>query len=300
MALTSRHVLRSRILKVLLENQGRALTRKQVLDRLRSQHDTSWTEEDVTPPPSRPFETKWENNASFERANMVREGLLEAGGDGHWVLTASGAAHARKLAEQLTLIGDLAVDNRGYAELRAGQLLLDVSDQDDGKQPEAVSTPAPAAELEQISEVPFEAVAAAVPLENSQTFDYAIAAKEAASGIKEEAKLVERFAAHLEGKGHEIGRFKICPPGDDVTLYTDLFDVTANRLYEAKGTSDRVAVRMAIGQLLDYSRHINPTPKLAVLIPRTPTEDLLNLLSICGIECVYEADEGGFTEVSGA
>lgn len=106
------------------------MTRKQVLDRMRVDHLSAWTELDVAPVDSRPFETKWENGASRERQVMVEDGLLENGGDGHWVLTADGYAVARRQSEQLSLIGDLEVDNRGYADLRAGQLLLQIDEAD--------------------------------------------------------------------------------------------------------------------------------------------------------------------------
>ena len=71
-------------------------------------------------------------------------------------------------------------------------------------------------------------------------------------------------------------------------LLTDLVDQTTNVLYEAKGAATREAVRMALGQLLDYSRHVPGNPKLAVLLPARPADDLLDLLGRHGVSCVYE------------
>lgn len=45
---------------------------------------------------------------------------------------------------------------------------------------------------------------------------------------------------------------------------TDLYDKTRNNLIEAKGAGARGEIRMAVGQLADYSRFLTPTPCLAV------------------------------------
>ena len=59
-------------------------------------------------------------------------------------------------------------------------------------------------------------------------------------------------------------------------------------LYWAKGVATREAVRMAIGQLPDYS----PGTNLAVLLPTLPMADLIELLPRHDIRCVYEAGPG--------
>ncbi|SDQ51608.1 hypothetical protein [Thermostaphylospora chromogena] len=107
---------------------------------------------------------------------------------------------------------------------------------------------------------------------------------------RREAKLSADFQAFLEGQRHQVKRFQIRVKGSSSTLLTDLYDVTAHVLYEAKGTSSREDVRMAIGQLLDYRRHVNPAdPKLAVLLPEKPHEDLQDLLRRLDIAVVYQA-----------
>jgi hypothetical protein len=44
---------------------------------------------------------------------------------------------------------------------------------------------------------------------------------------------------------------------------------------------------MAIGQLLDYGRFVKPSPRLAVLLPSRPREDLCELLTHAGVELVW-------------
>lgn len=50
----------------------------------------------------------------------------------------------------------------------------------------------------------------------------------------------------------------------------------------------RAKVREAIGQLLDYRRHITPPPETCtVLLPTDPGEDLTELIHSCGFDLVY-------------
>jgi hypothetical protein len=48
-------------------------------------------------------------------------------------------------------------------------------------------------------------------------------------------------------------RLKIKPVGEALPLYSDLYDSQLRLIIEAKGTVTRDAIRMAVGQLLDYS-----------------------------------------------
>jgi len=137
--------------------------------------------------------------------------------------------------------------------------------------------------------------AEAVPIEAFSAREYPVAGSTAATAVKREAELVTRYKTYLEKGGASCVRYKLRPPGELRDLFTDLVDATANVLYEAKGVATREAVRMAIGQLLDYSRHMPTTPDLAVLLPALPTADLLDLLSRHNIRCVYEDSTGVFT-----
>ncbi|MFG3285786.1 restriction endonuclease [Streptomyces sp. NPDC048111] len=94
---------------------------------------------------------------------------------------------------------------------------------------------------------------------------------------RREAKLVKAYRRYLESRGHDVTRKKIVPEGELEALYTDLFDVTNQLLIEAKANVTREAIRMAIGQLFDYRRHLTPRPDIALLLPSKPRADLLKL-----------------------
>jgi len=49
-----------------------------------------------------------------------------------------------------------------------------------------------------------------------------------------------------------------------------IYDPADQTLIEAKGTTTREAIRMAIGQLSDYRRFVTDARKLAVLVPGSP------------------------------
>lgn len=105
---------------------------------------------------------------------------------------------------------------------------------------------------------------------------------------RREAKLSADFRAFLEDHQHQVKRFHIKVKGLTSTLLTDLYDATEHVLYEVKSNSSRDSVRMAIGQLLDYRRHVIPaSPTIAVLLPEEPKEDLRNLLKSANIALVY-------------
>ena len=117
------------------------------------------------------------------------------------------------------------------------------------------------------------------------------------SAIYREATLTERFRARLLGVGHEVTRYRITfaglPP-----LYTDLADATSHVLYEAKGSSDRMSVRLALGQVLDYGRCL-ANMDLAVLLPNDPVPDLVGLLFDQEVGCIVEQHGGGFIDLTG-
>jgi hypothetical protein len=104
---------------------------------------------------------------------------------------------------------------------------------------------------------------------------------------RREQKLVLSFGDYLEAQGHETCRLQFSPPGEAALLFCDLFDKTARTLYESKGTVTRAAVRMAIGQLADYARLVEPRPERAILLPERPRDDLLALAASENIGVVW-------------
>ncbi len=117
------------------------------------------------------------------------------------------------------------------------------------------------------------------------------------SVIYREAQLAERFRSHLLSAGHQVTRYRITRLGTP-SLYTDLADTTSQVLYEAKGSSDRMSVRLALGQILDYGRCVDEM-ELAVLLPGDPAPDLIALLRDHGVGCVVERRDGGFADLTG-
>lgn len=120
----------------------------------------------------------------------------------------------------------------------------------------------------------------------------------AASGnaVYSESQLVSRFQTFLESHGHTVERYRITTPAG--VLYTDVADTSDAVLYEAKADADRMSVRLALGQVLDYGRYVQGT-KLAVLLPRMPSADLIELLKNYLIGCVVESGPGQFTDTTG-
>jgi hypothetical protein len=137
---------------------------------------------------------------------------------------------------------------------------------------------------------------AEVPVEEQWTEKVFVApSHDAYEAERREQKLVLALRDHLLRKGHEVRRLKIVPPGEAKPIFSDLIDATTNTLFEAKGTVERGAIRMAIGQLADYKRFIKPTPELAILVPSAPRQDLQQLLQGEGIAIVWPAAHG-FTD----
>jgi hypothetical protein len=108
-----------------------------------------------------------------------------------------------------------------------------------------------------------------------------------------EAKLVQAFKAWLEAQGHEVLRLRIVPPGEVKPLFNDAWIPALNLLVEAKGTCTREAIRMAIGQLIDYGR-ARPDARRAMLLPSRPRSDLIDLIEAVGLTLIWQCG-GKFT-----
>jgi hypothetical protein len=145
--------------------------------------------------------------------------------------------------------------------------------------------------------LPTSTIVEGVPIEQHLTEMMLLnPAHEPTEGERREAQLVQRYRQYLEERGGVVHRHRIRPAGELKPLFSDLFDVRRNVLVEAKGSTTREAVRMAIGQLLDYSRFLNPAPELAVLFPSRPREELVALLQHYKIMVIFASDDD-FEEV---
>jgi len=118
--------------------------------------------------------------------------------------------------------------------------------------------------------------------------------------IQREAKLRQRFEDYLRNTySHDVGYCKIRTQG--TVIESDTLDRTARILYEAKGTAERMAVRLAIGQILDYGYHVKPFVEglmLSILLPAPPAADMVDLLDELRIGCVVEGTNGEFTDLT--
>lgn len=110
---------------------------------------------------------------------------------------------------------------------------------------------------------------------------------------RRESALQERYQDFLTTKGRVVCRQRVDVPGATHPLYTDIFDATTRELVEVKSECGRSTVRLALGQILDYARYVDPN-SMAVLLPDKPAEDLLTLLSTYNVAAVWESTEGVF------
>lgn len=116
---------------------------------------------------------------------------------------------------------------------------------------------------------------------------------------QQEFELVARFRRFLTKAGHRHRQEQV-RVGFGWIVY-DLYDESRRILFEAKAdASSREQVRMAIGQLFDYSYHGFETehrrPHKALLLPAAPPDDLAELLAYLNIGLAYEENQGHFDE----
>ncbi len=109
-----------------------------------------------------------------------------------------------------------------------------------------------------------------------------------------EAALVKRYEAAVELQ--LLARSVRLPSGE--LLVCDAFDASNDILIEAKASSSRQDVRMAIGQLLDYRRHLGRRCALAVFVPEKPSDDLMDLLRSVKVSVIVEVRNGTFETVA--
>jgi hypothetical protein len=115
--------------------------------------------------------------------------------------------------------------------------------------------------------------------------------------VRREQVLVDDYRAHLEKKGHPVVRLRIQVGG--LTFWNDVYDKQRQALIEAKGSSDRDSVRMALGQVLDYVRHSEAKLR-GVLVPDKPDPDLIDLLAAHHVGTVWRTRRGFSDSLGGS
>lgn len=145
-----------------------------------------------------------------------------------------------------------------------------------------------------------EPVLTEVPIESQYTEDVTVSHASASYTAKRrEQKLVLKYEEYLLTKGIRLSRFRIRPPGEVEDLVCDIYDRTRGNLIEAKASGTRGELRMAIGQVLDYGRFIEPVPARAVLLPSRPRPDLEDLLMAAETYAVWPSGEGFVDNANG-
>jgi hypothetical protein len=107
-----------------------------------------------------------------------------------------------------------------------------------------------------------------------------------------ERRLVTDYRHYMRQKGLKLQPYAIELPGGDF-IACDLYDRRHRLLIEAKSIVSRPSVRMAIGQIADYSRFFK-AQTLAVLLINRPGPDLEKLLRSQKINSIWQTEDGGF------
>jgi hypothetical protein len=134
-----------------------------------------------------------------------------------------------------------------------------------------------------------------IPVESNVTDTFSVNVSEVSdeSRNRAEADLQNAYKAHLEKIGHRVTSVEIFDEGQ--TLRVDLFDVDEQDLIEAKSSAGRESVRLGLGQILDYARHVDHRRK-TLLLPEKPSKSLVKLLTSHGVRVVYRTARGDFVE----
>src|SRR5207253_1971037 len=92
-----------------------------------------------------------------------------------------------------------------------------------------------------------------VPIENRWTEKFFVRpSADEYEAERREQELVINLERYLRAQAHDVSRLKIVPTGEQRPIFCDVIDKSRNVLIEAKGSMTRDAIRMAIGQLMDY------------------------------------------------
>lgn len=138
------------------------------------------------------------------------------------------------------------------------------------------------------------------PLEKNDVATYTARGVEGGTRSRAEQALVLKYAAWMETQGIAVRARWYRVPGVARPLRADAFVTTHNLLIEAKGSDARAAVRMAVGQLLDYRRLEPSAPAMAVLLPYEPTSDVRDYLTAVGVAWIWpRRSKPGFRDSAG-
>lgn len=143
-------------------------------------------------------------------------------------------------------------------------------------------------------QTPSGAVVTAVPLSKNTTERFTIitAGPSPQDRARREANLQNSYAEYLRSHGHTVHSRRI--ELEHTSLYLDMYDESTGELIEVKSTTDRMTIRLALGQILDYARFVDHQYK-SILFPERPTEELIALLHSHGVSVAWAVSSGQFT-----
>jgi hypothetical protein len=115
----------------------------------------------------------------------------------------------------------------------------------------------------------------------------------ASSIVRSEFKLQNEFGLFLLSHGYKVLSYEFKFPEMSGTLKPDFWIEDLEMIVEAKPSTSREHVRLAIGQVLDYvhlAAQLGLNMKPAILLPGIPPNDLVELLKELGIKLIYKKD----------
>ena len=132
-----------------------------------------------------------------------------------------------------------------------------------------------------------------VAVESHLTDNFAyLTQRELRRGRRIESALVADFCRLLKAEQRRHSALEA--ETDDGLLRCDLVDETQRIRFEAKATTHRMQIRLAVGQLLDYSYFLlGPRRRfgLAILVPERPPEQVVAWLRTIGVGVAYRNKE---------
>jgi hypothetical protein len=128
---------------------------------------------------------------------------------------------------------------------------------------------------------------------NSESYEVA-KQKQVIEAERREQKLVNEFVAALTKRKRSVERLRYT--SSEGIFYCDVYVSDRGHLIEAKGSTSRGDIRMAIGQLFDYKQLTQKARKrisrLALLLPERPARDLEALLTWLKIGVIWKNGRG--------
>lgn len=113
------------------------------------------------------------------------------------------------------------------------------------------------------------------------------------NAIRKETKLVEDYRKWLKERNRKLKQVK-CG-----RLLCDGYETEGKKLIEAKSSSSREHIRMAVGQLLDYAFQAKKKPgvsDMAILLPEKPKLERVKWLQPLRIKIIWRREDGSFSD----